>query len=325
MRVDTRAAGALDAYVRGGRSDGPNASSWTEGEAAWELGGITHRLVWATRASAFGLDYSRPFDYRALGAALQPRISTELGSSVLSLRGDLRRGSWSLTVPPGATDTAAAGTLALTGGALTFGRLLGPAWVEAGAETYRGAFDGWFTGALATVSLSRGPFDLGLTARAWSTPLDPELGLAAIAAYSPTDAATIRLEAGRYATDPLYGTPGSFAASLGVSVRLGSLQAPLRRTRPVELADSGADGRKARFRLRLPHATSVAVAGDFTGWRPRPMSRAGDDWLLEMTVPNGVHHFAFLVNGSKWYVPDDAPGASADEWGRRNATLVVEP
>ncbi len=325
LRVDTRDAGALDAYVRGGRSDGPDRSSWTEGEAAWELGGIAHRLIWAARARAFGLDYSQPFDYRALGAALQPRVSTELGNSVLSLRGDLRHGSWSLSVPPGSTDTAATGTLALTGAALTLGRLVGPAWVEAGAESYRGAFDGWFTGALATASLSRGPFDLGVTARAWSTPIGAELGVSATAAFTPTSAATIRLEAGRYATDPLYGTPGSFGASLAVSVRVGSLAVAPRRTGPVELADSAAGGRKARFRLRLPHATSVAVAGDFTDWRPRPMARAGEDWLLELTVPSGVHHFAFLVNGRNWFVPEDAPGVSADEWGRRNATLVVDP
>lgn len=46
-------------------------------------------------------------------------------------------------------------------------------------------------------------------------------------------------------------------------------------------------------------------------------------WAVELTVPGGTHHFGFLVDGS-WFLPDDAPDAVADDWGRRNATLVVE-
>lgn len=323
--MDTRDAGGLDAYLRGGRGGGPEPSNWSEGEAAWELGGVAHRLAWATRVSAFGLDYARPFEYRALGATLQPRVSGALGTSVLTVRGDVRRGSWSLAAPPGSTDTAASGALSLTGGSVTLGRLVGPAWVEAGAETYFGAFDGWFTGAVASASLSRGAFDLGFTARAWSTPVGSEVGAYGSVAYSPTDAATVRLELGRYDSDPLYGTPGSFGASVGISVRVGALRLPVRRNRIVELLAADDDGRRARFRLQDARARTVAVAGDFTDWRPRPMTRAGDDWLLEMTVPTGVHHFAFLVNGRQWVVPADAPGVSADEWGRKNATLVVDP
>ncbi len=324
LRVDTRDAGGLDAYVRGGRGGGPEVSSWLEGEAAWELGGVAHHLAWATRVSAFGLDYTQPFDYRAFGASVQPRLSRALGASILTLRGDLRRGSWTLAVPPLTPDTPSAGNLSLTGGSLTLGRLVGPAWLEAGAETYDGAFAGWFTGGVASASLSSGAFDLGLTARAWSTPIGSEVSAVGSVAYTPTDAATVRLQLGRYPTDPLYGTPGSFGASLGVSVRVGSVRMAAR-NRVVEVLSADDAGRKARFRLEDARARTVALAGDFTDWRPLPMTRTGDAWLLEVTVPAGVHHFAFLVNGREWVVPADAPGVSADEWGRKNATLVVDP
>ncbi len=328
LSVDTRAAGGLDAYVRGGRGDGPSPASWAEGAAAWEVGGANHRFAWAARASAFGLDYSEPFDYRALGGALQSRISANLDANVLTLRGDLRRGGWHLTGPTAdtlAVDSLGSGVLALTGGSLTLGRMIGPAWIEAGAESYRGAYDGWFTGGLASASVSKGPLDFGLVARAWETPIGAELAVAGSASFSATEAATVRLELGRYATDPLYGTPGSLGASLGISVRLASVHGRSRPRPTVELGAAGPDGRRVRFRLRAPTAQTVALAGDFTDWRPRPMSRAGDDWLLELTIPTGVHHFAYLVNGQEWRVPGDAPGVTADEWGRKNATLVVDP
>ena len=54
------------------------------------------------------------------------------------------------------------------------------------------------------------------------------------------------------------------------------------------------------------------------------MARDGDDWVLELTIPAGVHHFSFLLDGRIWFVPAEAPGIAADEWGRKNATLVVE-
>ena len=46
-------------------------------------------------------------------------------------------------------------------------------------------------------------------------------------------------------------------------------------------------------------------------------------WAVELSVPEGTHHFGFLVDGD-WFVPVDAPDTVPDEWGRRNATLVVE-
>ena len=325
LRVDTRDAGGLDAFVRGGRGGGPSPSSWTEGQAAWELGGAGHGLAWGVRTSAFALDYRQPFGYRALGATVEPRLSSMFGANLVTVRGDLRRGSWSLGAPPLAVDTIAAGALALTGGSITLGRLIGSAWIEAGAESYRGAFDGWFTGGVASATVSRGALDLGLLGRAWSTPVGSQLGLSATAAYSVSDAASVRLEVGRTTTDPLYGSPGSFGISLGVGLRVGTLQLRVPRARAVELTGPAGDGRRARFRLHAPHARTVAVAGDFTDWRPRPMTRTGSDWLVELTVPTGVHHFAFLVNGQNWVVPADAPGVAADDWGRKNATLVVDP
>jgi hypothetical protein len=44
---------------------------------------------------------------------------------------------------------------------------------------------------------------------------------------------------------------------------------------------------------------------------------------MDVDVPDGIYNFGFLADGS-WYLPEDAPDAVADEWGRKNATLVIE-
>jgi hypothetical protein len=53
------------------------------------------------------------------------------------------------------------------------------------------------------------------------------------------------------------------------------------------------------------------------------MVRDGSRWRVRLNIPPGTHHFGFLADGI-WYLPEDAPDTVPDEWGRRNATLVIE-
>jgi hypothetical protein len=70
-------------------------------------------------------------------------------------------------------------------------------------------------------------------------------------------------------------------------------------------------------------AEQVEVLGDFTLWEPVQMSKDGTRWSVQLEIPYGTHHFGFLVDG-EWYLPDGAPDSVPDEWGRKNATIVVE-
>jgi hypothetical protein len=65
------------------------------------------------------------------------------------------------------------------------------------------------------------------------------------------------------------------------------------------------------------------LLGDFTLWEPQAMSRDGDGWAIEIRIPSGTHHFGFLADG-EWYLPENVPDLVSDEWGRKNATLVIE-
>jgi 1,4-alpha-glucan branching enzyme len=78
------------------------------------------------------------------------------------------------------------------------------------------------------------------------------------------------------------------------------------------------------IQLEAPEgARRVQVVGDFSFWEPMEMERDGARWSLRLEIPYGVHHYGFLVD-EEWFLPEDAPDGVPDEWGRRNATMVIE-
>lgn len=85
-------------------------------------------------------------------------------------------------------------------------------------------------------------------------------------------------------------------------------------------------GRRARFHLYAPGASSAAVVGDFNDWDAsagamQPGSRTGD-FVLELELSPGRHAWSFQVDGEL-----RAPGGvelSPDGFGGQNAILVVD-
>lgn len=63
-----------------------------------------------------------------------------------------------------------------------------------------------------------------------------------------------------------------------------------------------------RFRVRLPAAASVSVAGDFSRWShaAHPTTRAGDYWAAAIPLPAGEDLFMYLVDGPKFATPPNA-------------------
>lgn len=81
-----------------------------------------------------------------------------------------------------------------------------------------------------------------------------------------------------------------------------------------------------RFRVYLPHASTVELVGDFTNWREAkiPMTREHPSWW-EATVPvsAGEHHFCYLVDGSIWLADYAAHGVKLNGYGGWISRLCV--
>lgn len=118
--------------------------------------------------------------------------------------------------------------------------------------------------------------------------------------------------------DPLYLTATESSAFLGVNLRFGggaSLRAPV--------ATPRRDGRiEIRLSARGLHGTP-AIAGDFTGWKPEPMQRAGGEWVYRPRLSPGTYHYAFVGPDGVWFVPEAVPGRQPDGMGGYVAVLVV--
>lgn len=153
-----------------------------------------------------------------------------------------------------------------------------------------------------------------------------------IAFYLPWGPWRARGTAGRPEPDPLLmAEPGREAGGVLVGRTVLRRAPETRMSRALyRVVRRGPEESRVRFTVRAPDgASSVQLLGDFTLWEPVAMTtgeRAGErprTWTVEVSVPAGTYHFGFLVDG-EWYLPDDAPDAVPDEWGRKSATLVVE-
>jgi len=134
--------------------------------------------------------------------------------------------------------------------------------------------------------------------------------------------AAVVVSAGRY---PIDAVSGSIAGRyVSAALRLGTIaiRKPPAQALPGNVPGRGSagsattseprleiqvrQGDDVRLSLYAPGATSVEVTGDFTDWRPVPLSRNprnGDAWAATFRIPRGVHRINVRRDGGPWMAP----------------------
>lgn len=81
-----------------------------------------------------------------------------------------------------------------------------------------------------------------------------------------------------------------------------------------------------QFRLETM-ATRVQLAGSFTNWEPRYELREGVPGVWSITVPltQGVHDYAFIVDGQRWVADPHAPQVGDGFGGVNNRLALLTP
>lgn len=342
-----------------GRGMEGGSGAWAGARMGAQASRVRGRVDGGVRAEASALHYLAPVrlanevDYRhgIMQGTVSPWLGVSAGRWRLGAEGVYGGGAWrnelAWTVarpgpgpgplppvlPPvgGGTQRQteeATGRTELAGGSVSLVRMLGPATLELRASGYdvsNVAVAGWYSGVDGTVQLSLGAVDVSAGGRRWQTPVEDapvevggHLGLGVQAGPS----AYMRITAARTVADLTYGAPSGTSVTAGVALRVGRRQ--LGPPVPARVGPAGTQGHTVTFTLQRRNARSVAVAGDFSGWEPRALRQASNGtWTLETVLPPGVYHYAFVVNGDTWLVPDHAQGIVDDGFGQRNATLVV--
>jgi hypothetical protein len=96
---------------------------------------------------------------------------------------------------------------------------------------------------------------------------------------------------------------------------------------PRTAARAAAGSPIVQFGFVAPHASSVALVGDFNNWDPKatPLRAAstGGVWSVEIPVRPGRHLYAFVVDGTIWRPDPAAPKATGEDFGEPNSALTV--
>jgi Glycogen recognition site of AMP-activated protein kinase len=78
-----------------------------------------------------------------------------------------------------------------------------------------------------------------------------------------------------------------------------------------------------QFRLETD-AMNVQLAGTFTNWEPAYQlhQRSPGVWTIAVPLPQGVHDYAFIVDGQRWVADPYAPRVN-DGFGGTNSRLTL--
>ena len=99
------------------------------------------------------------------------------------------------------------------------------------------------------------------------------------------------------------------------------------RRRPAHLDHYSAKKmlKPVNFICVAPDARSVALIGDFNDWDPMayPMKRQPDgNWLIQIPLHHGHHHYQFLVDGKPTLDPK-AQGIARNEQDQKVSLIAI--
>jgi len=179
----------------------------------------------------------------------------------------------------------------------------GPVQYVLMAESIR-IYGAWYTDVTLGATLDQGR----VSAEAWgiarlSRTYGSKGTASAVIRVWVTPAITLEAAAGGYLSEPFQGFPRAGYASVAVRIHRGR-RAPLPVVPALSPLVPERRGDSVIVRFRMPGATSVAIAGDWSGWQPVPLAAAGDDvWIGALALAPGTYHFSLVVDGHDWVVP----------------------
>lgn len=116
---------------------------------------------------------------------------------------------------------------------------------------------------------------------------------------------------------------GAFAV-IAAAALLPAQLSPRAGMAPVAAAPEEEPQMYVQFRIEVPGASQVAVAGTFTGWRPEHelTEVSAGVWSAMVPLDPGVHDYTFVIDGERMVVDPYAPQV-ADSFGGSNSRLFL--
>jgi hypothetical protein len=301
---------------------GAGALPMRAGDPFWTSAGAGGRWMparWRHRETSVGVDYAaegflfrdRLVPQSGSGASLDalPFVRLTAGRGQVDLRAGWRGYALSQS------DTRDRRGVIETGARLAYGTA-----TQFEAETRLVHADGTtypFVGAALASGIGSLPVQVRLQAGRWlsdfASPTAWSAGLTVPLGRRAALWAAVRQDA----PDPLYWNAPRRSWSVGVTRRLG------RGLRSALPQSATAGTVTIRVEVREAAGDTLSIAGDFSNWRPMPMRREGDAWVVRLPLAPGVYHYAFRSHSGEWFVPASVAGRRDDGFGGHIAILVV--
>ena len=186
--------------------------------------------------------------------------------------------------------------------------------------------DGWFTDASATATFERRHTVVSLYAAARISATYGSKGAGSVfLQWFLRPRVSVELGGGSALSDPYQALPRTGFITLSLRLHASPRQAPRAEPEAPKWSPLVAEtrGDSVVMRFRLTGARSVAIAGDWSAWKPANLRAVGDDlWEGTLVLKRGLYHFNLLVDGSDWVVPNGV-ATVPDGMGGMVAVLIV--
>lgn len=81
--------------------------------------------------------------------------------------------------------------------------------------------------------------------------------------------------------------------------------------------------KRVSFTIYAPDAQSVAVAGDFTNWDPKPLKRdESGQWKATLNLPAGEYQYRYFIDGN-WVDDPQCDRKAPNAFGTLNCIRTV--
>lgn len=131
--------------------------------------------------------------------------------------------------------------------------------------------------------------------------------------------------AGRQLADPLRSLPQADIVTASFRVSLGPKPLPvMQRSKiaEVRLHQRAEGGAEMELRVEAHDTLAVEVAADFSQWKPLPMVREGDEWVVRVMLPPGKYRIGVRANLGPWRSPRNLARVR-DDFGGESGLIVI--
>lgn len=131
--------------------------------------------------------------------------------------------------------------------------------------------------------------------------------------------------AGRQLSDPLRSLPQADIVTASFRVSFGPKPLPVMQRATIATArviPRAAGGGELVVRVEAHDTLAVEVAADFSGWKPLPMAREGDHWVVRITLAPGKYRIGVRANLGPWRAPRNLARVR-DDFGGESGLIVI--